>query len=74
MFISKSGVTIQNFRIFGLVQGWIYAKGFQSSKISPKKNMFESLHAYMTLHIERINHEIVRLICIECYRTQRIDL
>ena len=36
--------------------------------------MLESLHAYMTLHIEKINHEIARLIRIECYRTQGIDL
>ena len=32
MFINKSRITMQNFRIFGLVQGQSYAKGFQSSK------------------------------------------
>ena len=62
---------MQNFRIFGLVQEWIYAKGFQSSKIVPKENMLEH---YMHMHIVKRNHKIVRLIRIGCYKTQRINL
>ena len=49
-------------------------RDFNLARIVPKENVLELLHAYMTLHIERIKHEIVRLICIGCYRTQRIDL
>ena len=46
-------------------------RDFKLARIAPKENM---LDAYMALYIEKINHEIVRLIRIECYRTQRIDL
>ena len=49
-------------------------RDFNLARIAPKENMLESLHAYVTLHIERINHELARLILIECYRTQGIDL
>ena len=49
-------------------------RDFNLARIAPMENMLELLHAYMTLHIERISHEIVRLIRIECYRTQRIAL
>ena len=49
-------------------------RDFNLARIAPKKNMLELLHAYMTLNIERINHKLVRLIHIGCYRTQGIDL
>ena len=49
-------------------------RDFNLARIAPKENMLELLHAYMTLHIEKINHEIARLIRIEYYRTQRINL
>ena len=49
-------------------------RDFNLARITPKGNMLELLHAYMTLHIEKINHEIVRLIGIGCYRTQGIAL
>ena len=47
---------------------------FKLTRIAPKENMLELLHAYMALHIEKINNEIARLIRIECYRTQEINL
>ena len=49
-------------------------RDFNLARIAPKENVVELSHAYMTLHIEKINHEIDILIHIGCYRTQRIDL